>query len=210
MRVNAFHDTAFLRSAPRLRHLPADEGREVAFAGSSNVGKSSIINTLSGRDHLAHTSRTPGRTCELNFFQVRPGARLVDLPGYGYARVPQALRRHWGGLMAGYLARRRSLAGIVVVMDIRRPLRVLDAILLEQLTQAQIPFHLVLNKADKLSHGDCRDALRAVVGAPESAGSSVQLFSSVNGSGTDELRGVVQRWLAGGDAKKTAPVHRGR
>lgn len=195
MRGNPFHDTAFLQGAPGLEYLPQDAGREVAFAGRSNVGKSSIINALAGQRHLVRTSRTPGRTRELNFFQVREGARLVDLPGYGFAKVSRAQRRAWGELMAGYLAQRQSLAGVVAVMDIRHPFKDSDQELLGLMQEGGYPCHVVLNKADKLTRGDGNDVLRAAQREPTAAGVHVQLFSSISGAGVEELRRVVRGWL---------------
>lgn len=195
MRSNPFQDTVFLRGAPGLVHLPADDGREVAFAGRSNVGKSSIINSLAGQRHLVRISRTPGRTRELNFFEVRPGVRLVDLPGYGFARVSQVQKRAWGELMAAYLAQRRSLAGVVAVMDIRHPYKDSDRDLLSLLQEAGFPCHVVLNKSDKLTRGECNDVLRETRRRPAASGEPVQVFSSVTGAGVEELRRVVLGWL---------------
>jgi len=195
MSHNPFHGTTFLLGAPGLEHLPADTGREVAFAGRSNVGKSSIINSLAGQRHLVRTSRTPGRTRELNFFEVRPGMRLVDLPGYGFARVSLAQRRAWGELMAGYLAQRQSLVGILTVMDIRHPFKESDQDLLGLLQAGGFRSHVVLNKADKLTRGERNDVLRQARKEPATAGAQVQLFSSVSGDGVDDLRQVVREWL---------------
>ncbi len=195
MSHNPFHDTVFLRGAPGLEHLPADTGREVAFAGRSNVGKSSIINTLAGQRHLVRTSRTPGRTRELNFFEVRPGLRLVDLPGYGFARVSLAQRRAWGELMAGYLGQRQSLVGVLAVMDIRHPFKDSDQDLLALLQEGGYPAHVVLNKADKLTRGESNDVLHQARQESVPPGSQVQLFSSVSGVGVEELRRVIRGWL---------------
>ena len=195
MSHNPFHATTFLLGAPGLEHLPADTGREVAFAGRSNVGKSSVINALAGQRHLVRTSRTPGRTRELNFFQVRSGLRLVDLPGYGFARVSLAQRRAWGELMAGYLAQRQSLVGVLAVMDVRHPFKDSDADLLKLLQEGGFQSHVVLNKADKLTRGDGKGVLlqaRRELGAD---GAQAQLFSSVSGVGVEELRRVVSGWL---------------
>lgn len=193
---NPFGQAAFLRGAPRFDQLPEDVGREVAFAGRSNVGKSSILNALAGQRGLVRTSRTPGRTRELNFFAAWPGARLVDLPGYGYARVSQAQRSDWGELMERYLAERRSLVGVVVVMDIRHPFRDSDCALLAWLARAGLPAHAVLNKSDKLSLGGRIEALRRARRDRPGGDVSIQLFSCVSGEGVDELRRVVVGWLA--------------
>ena len=143
----------FLTSVASIRDLPPDRGREVAFAGRSNAGKSSAINALTGRRNLARTSRTPGRTRLVNFFELDEMHRLVDLPGYGYARVPRSMAREWGTLVGKYLESRRSLAGVVVLMDIRRPLTDLDATLLDWCRAADLPLVAVLTKADKLARG---------------------------------------------------------
>ena len=195
MSHNPFHDTGFLLGAPGLEHLPADTGREVAFAGRSNVGKSSIINALVGQRHLVRTSRTPGRTRELNFFEVRPGLRLVDLPGYGFAKVSLAQRHAWGELMAGYLAQRRSLVGVLAVMDIRHPFKDSDQDLLNLLQEGGFRSHVVLNKADKLTRGEGNNVLRQARREPGAAGAQIQLFSSVSGVGVEDLRRVVRGWL---------------
>jgi GTP-binding protein len=193
---NPFRRATFLRGAQRFEQLPPDAGREVAFAGRSNVGKSSLINALAGQRRLVRTSRTPGRTREINFFEAWPGARLVDLPGYGYAKVSQAERAGWGVLMARYLAERRALAGVIVVMDIRHPFRGSDRALLMWLAQAGVRAHVVLNKADKLSHGGRQEVLRRArrEGVCDAAG--VQIFSSVSGEGVVVLRRTVAAWLA--------------
>jgi GTP-binding protein len=167
----------------------------VAFAGRSNVGKSSIINSLAGQQHLVRTSRTPGRTRALNFFEVRPGLRLVDLPGYGFARVSLAQRRAWGELMEGYLAQRQSLVGVLTVMDIRHPFKESDHDLLALLQAGGFRSHVVLNKADKLTRGEQNNMLRQARSEPAAGSAQVQLFSSVSGVGVDELRQVVRGWL---------------
>lgn len=206
---NPLRHSAFLRGAPAMEHLPDDLGREVAFAGRSNVGKSSIINSLADQRHLVRTSRTPGRTRELNFFEVHAGARMVDLPGYGFARVARTQRDAWGELMERYLSERQSLVGVVAVMDIRHPFKDMDRDLLEWLAEAGLPCHVVLNKSDKLSYGGCQEVLRHTHRQKLPAGSGVQLFSSVTGAGIADLRRVVQDWLFP-EGKKMAPVHRGR
>lgn len=192
---NPFRHAVFLRGAPGMEHLPDDDGREVAFAGRSNVGKSSIINSLAGQRHLVRTSRTPGRTRELNFFEVRPGARLVDLPGYGFARVSRVQRESWGDLMNRYLSERSSLVGVVAVMDIRHPFKEMDLDLLQWLAEAGLPSHIVLNKSDKLSHGGCQEVLRRVRHQGRAGDVPRQLFSSVTGAGIEELRRLVGGWL---------------
>ena len=148
-----YRQARFLVSAASLRDLPADRGREVAFAGRSNAGKSSAINVLTGRRDLARTSRTPGRTRLVNFFALDDDRRLVDLPGYGYAKVPRTMSREWGALVGAYLETRKSLAGVVVLMDIRHSLTALDETLIEWCLAARVPVLAVLTKADKLARG---------------------------------------------------------
>lgn len=205
---NPFRHATFLRGAPGMEHLPDDTGFEVAFAGRSNVGKSSVINSLAGQRQLVRISRTPGRTRELNFFGAGPDARLVDLPGYGFARVSRVQREAWGELMHRYLSERESLVGVVAVIDIRHPFKEMDLDLLQWLAEAGLPSHIVLNKADKLSHGGCQDVLRQARRADPGGARPVQLFSSVSGTGVEELRRVIAQWLW--PDKKKAPVHRGR
>ncbi|MBF2760763.1 MAG: YihA family ribosome biogenesis GTP-binding protein [Ectothiorhodospiraceae bacterium AqS1] len=146
-----YRQATFLVSASRVRDFPADEGLEVAFAGRSNAGKSSLINALCRRKALARTSRTPGRTRLINFFSVADSLRLVDLPGYGYAKAPRSMSEAWGRLVEEYLQGRRSLAGLVLLMDIRHPLTALDRIMLNGCRLGGIPLLVVLSKADKLA-----------------------------------------------------------
>lgn len=175
----------FISSAAQPADFPGDEGVEIAFAGRSNCGKSSAINAITGRRNLARTSRTPGRTQLINFFELAPGERLVDLPGYGFARVSETKRRRWRDLIGAYFAQRRSLGGIVLIMDSRHPLKDLDWQLIQQ--AQDLSLHVLLSKADKLSRTQAdatlRDAQRAL--GPRA---SVQLFSAVSGLGVDEAR----------------------
>ncbi|MCP5154772.1 MAG: YihA family ribosome biogenesis GTP-binding protein [Ectothiorhodospiraceae bacterium] len=187
--------------------LPPDEGAEVAFVGRSNVGKSSAINRLVDQVKLARVARTPGRTRALNFFDLDARRRLVDLPGYGYAKVPEAERRAWAGLVERYLRSRAALRGVVLLMDVRRPLTPLDQTLLDWAVEMAIPLHVVLTKSDKLSRGAAASALAATrrALARDGASLSVQLMSSLDGSGVDALRRQVGVWLellddAAGDA----------
>jgi GTP-binding protein len=180
----------FLQSAVALADMPADRGREVAFAGRSNAGKSSALNALTGVKGLARASKTPGRTQLVNFFGLGPDARLVDLPGYGFADVPEAVRASWGGMIADYLAGRDSLAALFIVMDIRHPLTALDQQLIEWAQPAGITLHVLLTKADKLSKAQAdrtaaklRQDLGGVVG--------VTVFSATKGTGKDAARRVL-------------------
>ncbi len=179
-----------------LSQLPPDQGLEVAIAGRSNSGKSSLINRLCRQKSLARTSRTPGRTRQLVFFQLDVQRHLVDLPGYGYARVAGDLKRHWQGLIQTYLERRRALKGLVVVMDIRHPLKDLDIELIEWAGERGMPQHLVLTKADKLGRGKQKEALLSVRNRiDERVG--VQVFSATDGTGLGELEAVMADWLGG-------------
>ena len=171
---------------------------EIAFAGRSNAGKSSAINTLTGRRRLAYVSKTPGRTQLINFFSLGGRAFLVDLPGYGYAGVPGEVRRHWGALVGDYIATRESLAGVVIVMDVRHPLTALDRELIAWLREAGRPAHILLTKADKLSKQAARatlDRVRRELAAlwPQS---TAQLFSSLKGEGVGEAAQAVARFAA--------------
>ncbi len=188
---------AFGDSIARLDQLPSDDGREVAFAGRSNAGKSSALNAITGRSSLARTSKTPGRTQLINLFELGDGRRLVDLPGYGFARAPEATRRRWERLIGDYLAHRASLAGIMLVLDIRRGLTDLDRRLIALVAPAQVPLHALLTKADKLKRGQATRALEAVRRELEDEGvvATLQLFSAPRGSGIDDAHGILDEWL---------------
>ena len=187
----------FLISVASLRGLPPDRGREVAFAGRSNAGKSSAINALTGRRDLARTSRTPGRTRLINFFELDEGRRLVDLPGYGYARVPRAMSREWGVLVGKYLESRESLVGVVVLMDIRHPLTELDETLFGWCRAAAVPVLAVLTKADKLGRGRRAAALAEVSGRLARYGdrAGAMMFSATKRRGREELAEFLDGWL---------------
>ena len=194
--VSLLRQAAYLDSVHNLSQLPPDQGLEVAIAGRSNSGKSSLINRLCRQKSLARTSRTPGRTRQLVFFQLDVQRHLVDLPGYGYARVAGDLKRHWQGLIQTYLERRRALKGLVVVMDIRHPLKDLDIELIEWAGERGMPQHLVLTKADKLGRGKQKEALLSVRNRiDERVG--VQVFSATDGTGLGELEAVMADWLGG-------------
>ena len=184
----ALERAAYALSVHDPQELPAPAAPELAFAGRSNAGKSSAINSLVGRRRLAFVSKTPGRTQLINFFSLGSDAFLVDLPGYGYAGVPGEVRRHWEHLVGSYIAERASLAGVVVVMDARHPLTALDRQLLDWLRGASRPTHILLTKADKLSK-QAAQATLAGVRRETSAhwpGTSVQLFSSLKSQGIGE------------------------
>jgi GTP-binding protein len=184
-------------SADALAGLPADSAAEVAFAGRSNSGKSSALNAITGRRGLARVSKTPGRTRLINYFCVDDGIYLVDLPGYGYAEVPGATRKHWAELLSGYLGTRPSLRGLVLLMDARHPLTVLDRQMLEWFVPTGRPIHVLLTKADKLSRSRAAAQLQSVCAALARLSSTVtvQLFSSHSRLGVDEARGMIATWL---------------
>ena len=192
-----YRQARFLTSAAQFKGLPPDEGREVAFAGRSNAGKSSAINVLCDQRGLARTSKTPGRTQMINFFTLDGQRRLVDLPGYGYARVPVAMRDAWRRLMSRYLGERQSLVGLVVVMDIRHPLTVQDREMLGWAAARRLPVHVLLTKADKLRRGPAMDTARQVAAALGEAGieATVQPFSALRREGVDDARGILDAWL---------------
>ena len=190
----------FLVSAARLEQAPPDTGFEVAFAGRSNAGKSSAINALCAQKGLARTSKTPGRTQLLNFFALDEDRRLVDLPGYGYAAVAASIRAEWQGAVAPYIERRRSLEGVVVLTDIRHPLRDLDLQLVDWASHLGRPVHVLLTKTDKLGRGKASATLlaarRTLAAFPQAP--TAQLFSAVAGHGVDVLAGVLDAWLGRG------------
>lgn len=180
-------------SAHRLNQLPADEGFEVAFAGRSNAGKSSAINRLTGQNSLARTSKTPGRTQQIVIFDIDETRRIADLPGYGYAKVPTKLKAHWQKVMQQYFETRKCLRGVILVMDIRHPLRPFDEQMLNWSAQTGIKCHALLTKADKLKRGPAQATLHKVAGMmPE--GSTLQTFSAKSGEGLDDLVGLLNEW----------------
>jgi len=194
-----FQQAVFLTTVANLRDLPQDSVREVAFAGRSNAGKSSAINTLAGRVRLAYVSKTPGRTQHLNYFTLADGKYFVDLPGYGYAKAPEAIRSQWEGLIGPYLSQRDQLAGLVVIMDIRRPMTDLDLKLIDWFRPTGRPIHILLSKADKLSRQDQTKALRSVKAEVATWGDaelySAQLFSSLKKTGVEDAEAVLASWL---------------
>ncbi|MCC7082912.1 MAG: YihA family ribosome biogenesis GTP-binding protein [Burkholderiales bacterium] len=195
--MTAFDHARLLCTAADLNQLPPESGREVAFAGRSNAGKSSAINTLTRRRRLAYVARQPGKTRTIQLFELAPERLLVDLPGYGYARVGESLRRRWGRLVDAYLAQRAALQGLVLVVDIRHPLTPLDRQLLAWFAPRDLPVHILATKADKISRSQALLALRRIEQWAGTSGMrcSVQLFSSHAGIGVDEARAVIARWL---------------
>lgn len=190
-----YRNATFILSAAKLGQCPADVGVEVAFAGRSNAGKSSAINAICDHNKLARASKTPGRTQQINFFALAEDKRLVDLPGYGFARVPLEVRAQWTRLVETYLGKRRSLAGIVLLMDVRHPLKDQDRDLIGWAAALGIPLHVLLTKSDKLSRGPGKSTLLAVRRELASIpATTVQLFSALSGEGIDEARKVLDQW----------------
>jgi GTP-binding protein len=189
----------FITSAAEPHQLAADSGREVAFAGRSNSGKSTAINAITQRNGLARVSRTPGRTQLINFFELADGLRLVDLPGYGFAKVPERIRLHWLELMEHYFNVRESLVGLMLIVDSRRGLSEQDAAMLEWVLSRQRSAHVLLTKADKLNRRDSQRVLKETAVACEDTAVTAQLFSAHAKQGVDEARQVMQRWLASTD-----------
>lgn len=192
-----YNVTHFVTSAPDIRHLPADSGIEVAFAGSSNAGKSSALNTLTNQKSLARTSKTPGRTQLINLFEVTDGVRLVDLPGYGYAEVPEEMKRKWQKALGEYLQKRACLQGLVVLMDIRHPLKDLDQQMIEWAVDVDLPVLILLSKSDKLASGARKAQLNAVREAVLAFGGDIQVeaFSSLKKNGVDKVRQKLDLWF---------------
>jgi GTP-binding protein len=192
-----YHQAKFINSAPRLQDAPPDQGLEIAFAGRSNAGKSSAINTLVRQTALARVSKTPGRTQLLNFFQIDDKRKLVDLPGYGYAKVPEAIKKDWGKMMETYLSQRQALAGIVLVMDIRHPLTDFDWQMIEWCQHGNLRIHIILTKADKLKFGAAKNTLLQVQKELShlEIGVSLQLFSALKKTGIDDIHRVLDEWF---------------
>lgn len=199
---NPLNGAQFVLAAHRISQLPADQGAEVAFAGRSNAGKSSALNALTGHKGLARTSKTPGRTQQMVAFSLPPltqgdgkaplEARLIDLPGYGYAKVPEDLREHWKREIDAYLHQRRTLRGVVLIADIRHPLKEFDRTMLDFCFETNLPCHLLLTKADKLSRSQAMQSLAAVrKGFGDGVQASAQVFSSADGTGVEPAREAV-------------------
>lgn len=191
-----YQKATFLTSAPDIKALPADTGIEVAFAGRSNAGKSSALNTLTRQNGLARTSKTPGRTQLINTFSLSENQRLIDLPGYGFAKVPLAVKEKWQKALSEYLIKRESLKGIVILMDIRHPLKDLDQDLIHWAVQSNLQVLLLLTKADKLSPGPRKKVLMEVTEASMAfmGDVTVQLFSSLTKLGLPELEQKLDQW----------------
>jgi GTP-binding protein len=198
MADNPFRSAAFLTSAAELRQMPADSGAEIAFAGRSNAGKSSALNAICDQSGLARTSKTPGRTQLLNVFLLGDGRRLVDLPGYGYAKVPEAMRERWRAAIDHYLRERESLRGVVLIVDCRHPLKEFDRQMLAYCSEIDLACHVLLTKADKLSRGEAARTLALVRREIEAAGfaATAQLFSAQAKTGLAEARGALAGLLA--------------
>ena len=196
--MNLFQNAKFFTTVNHLKDLP-DTPAEIAFVGRSNAGKSSAINTLTNHVRLAYVSKTPGRTQHINFFELENGNFMVDLPGYGYAQVPEAIRAHWVKLLGDYLQQRRQLIGLILIMDSRHPLKALDIQMLDFFHITGRPVHILLSKADKLSKNDQIKTLAAVKKSlkpyTDRQKISVQLFSSLKKQGMGEVNQVVGSWF---------------
>ena len=200
--MSAFYQQAcFLQSATTAKTLPPELGFEVAFSGRSNSGKSSTLNKLCQQRSLARTSKTPGRTQLINFFSLPDGKYLVDLPGYGYAKVPNKVKFEWQRFIESYLSNRFTLQGLVIVMDIRRPMLEYDLNMLKWAEAHQLPVHVVLNKHDKLKHGQAKSALLKTQQQLNKYNNkcSVQMFSALKGLGVEELSNQLNKWLQPSD-----------
>lgn len=204
--MSTYPDVKFITSAAEAHQLAPDEGREVAFAGRSNAGKSTALNAIAQRSGLARVSRTPGRTQLINFFELAPQRRLVDLPGYGYAKVPERVKLKWLDLMEHYFNVRESLVGLVLIVDSRRGLGAQDAVMLEWILARDRLAHVLLTKADKLNRRDSQRVLKETLAACSDTSVSAQLFSAHAKRGIDEAREVMQRWLSAEDQSEVHAV----
>ena len=200
--MSFLQNAKFTVSVNNFSELPEDTGREIAFAGRSNAGKSSSINTISNQNRLAYVSKQPGRTQLINYFTIGEDKALVDLPGYGYAKVPSSMRKHWQTILPAYLQERQSLVGLIIVMDIRRPLTELDTRMLNWFAPRQKPIHILLTKSDKLSRDKSHQTLFKTEKIVKEkwadfyrTSCSIQLFSSLKKTGVEEVDKVIQHWL---------------
>lgn len=197
MTIN-FKQAKFYTTVNDLKQLPKQVSKEIAIVGRSNAGKSSLLNTLTNQTRLAYTSKTPGRTQHINYFDIGNDVHLVDLPGYGYAKVPEEIRKHWVGLLGNYLQFRKEIIGLVLIMDARHPLKDLDLQMLEFFSQTGKPLHIVLSKSDKLTTQEKNKTLRFVQDELVEYGFedlSVQLFSSPKRLGVDILETKLSEWI---------------
>jgi GTP-binding protein len=196
--IHFYQQAQYFLSTHHFHQLPPDVGREVAFAGRSNAGKSSAINAITGQKSLARTSKTPGRTQQIVFFKLDEERRLVDLPGYGFAKVPLKVKEHWQQLLEKYLHTRESLQGLILMMDIRNPLTEFDQHMLSWCQLSNMPVHILLTKADKLSYGKGCGVLQSVKKRLADLDSeiNVQLFSAMKKSGIEEAQNCLNKWLA--------------
>nr|WP_269801411.1 ribosome biogenesis GTP-binding protein YihA/YsxC [Oceanimonas marisflavi] len=192
-----FNAARFITSAPNIRQMPSDTGVEIAFAGRSNAGKSSALNTITQQKSLARTSKTPGRTQLINVFELSEGKRLIDLPGYGYAKVPEEMKLKWQEALSEYLQQRDSLKGLVVLMDIRHPLKDIDQQLLQWASDCELPVLALLTKCDKLKSGARKAEVLRVREAVAIFGGNIRVeaFSSLKGLGVDQAKEVLTEWL---------------
>ena len=209
--MSLFRGATFCLTAHHLADLPPPLGPEIAFAGRSNAGKSSAINALADHHRLAFVSKTPGRTQQINFFSLPGGAFLVDLPGYGYAKVQRELRAHWEQLLSTYLQTRASLFGMVLIMDARHPLTPLDVQMLDWFAASRKPVHVLLTKSDKLSRAEAQQTLRAVRARLHTYADNftAQLFSSLKKQGVDEAEETIAAWLGLKRESKKKPPAKG-
>lgn len=192
----AYQEAKYLTSAAEFEQLPPDEGAEIAFIGRSNAGKSSALNVITGIKGLARTSKTPGRTQMINFLALNERQRLVDLPGYGYAKAPRMVQERWEELVDSYLKKRRSLKGLVVVMDVRHPLKERDADVVKWAVDYGVPLHILLTKSDKLSQSAAKKTINELEAAltPYDDHITLQLFSSYDRTGLDIVKTVLNEW----------------
>jgi len=193
-----YRNTGFITSAPDIRHLPNDTGVEIAFAGRSNAGKSSALNRITDQKSLARTSKTPGRTQLINMFEVINGCNLIDLPGYGFAQVPLEMKLKWQRSLGEYLQKRECLQGLVVLMDIRHPMKDLDQQMISWAVESRLPVLVLLTKADKLKSGARKKQLMTVRNTALSFGGDVEVevFSALKGIGVDQVRRKLDEWFA--------------